>query len=350
MDIIPEVILRAYGLSSDAGISRLTDGLINQTYRVTQANRTIILQKLNQHVFPNAKAIMENIAVVHDALRKEPGYLVPEVLLTLSSEQFVEDDDQNAWRAIYYVPNTRTFNATQSPKVATEAGRLIGMFHRLTSSIKPDALTATLPNFHSIAHRARLFQHAITQVGPNRRSLAKAMIEFYERWTSAMRQLEYYTLPKRVTHNDTKLNNILFDKATDLAICLIDLDTLMPGHLHHDFGDALRTLCNAATEQEPDLTKVQFQWPIFEAFCQGYFPEVHELLTESEWEVLPHSLMQLPYLMGVRFLTDYLDGDRYYRTDYDTQNLDRAKNQAALINRIQARLPEIVELIHSYRP
>ena len=152
-------------------------------------------------------------------------------------------------------------------------------------------------------------------------------------------------LPTRVTHNDTKLNNILFDVGTGKALCLIDLDTLMPGKIHHDVADAVRTLCNTVSENEPDTSKVKFNVPLFRTFCDGYFDEAGGILSKAEADILPSSMLLLPYLMGVRFLTDYLNGNVYYHTSYPEQNLHRAMNQMALFAELKSRLPVIKAII-----
>lgn len=342
-------VLRAYGIENPTRIDGIASGLINETYKVETASGLFILQRINREVFSDINQLMENIQQVQNVLIKVDGYHVPELIKTRQGALFHVDGDGYAWRMMRYIIDSITYDQTDDVRVAEEAGKLIGKFHRATSNIEPKGLHITLPNFHNLNFRAELFLGALQNASSEKLSKASESIAFVEEILPYFDELSAINVPLRVTHNDTKLNNLLFEKKSGQGLCIIDLDTLMPGYLYHDFGDAIRTLCNSAAENEKDVDVLYFDMSLFKHFTEGYLSKTKDLLTDEEWNSLPLSVEFMPFVMGLRFLTDYLYGNIYYKTDYNDQNLDRCKNQFALVRKMQEQRGEVARIIQSYR-
>jgi Ser/Thr protein kinase RdoA (MazF antagonist) len=342
-------ILIKFGVDQVIDIATINSGLINKTYRVDTEREQYIFQRINKDIFDNPGHIMENIQLVNATLNVQTDYQIPELIPTLDMKLFYEDLNNYAWRGMKYLSNSISMSSTDSPFVAEEAGRLIGIFHIGTSGIQSNSLHTILPNFHNLQFRSELFLRAMKASDSKALSSAFECISFVENVMSDYSRLESIEAPLRVTHNDTKLNNILFDKDTHKGLCLIDLDTLMPGYLHYDFGDAIRSICNSNSEDETNLDKLFFDWLLFERFCNGYFTKTAGLLSDEEWQTFPTAVELMPFLMALRFLTDYLCGNVYYKTDYYEQNLDRCINQITLVKEIREKRNDIEALINSYR-
>ena len=204
--------------------------------------------------------------MVHSCLKKDTSYRIPEICRTQTGQWLHVDADGYSWRMMLFIQNSKTFNQTGDPQIAKEAGSIIGRFHNLTKELDAKTLHTILPNFHDLSFRSDLFLGSLQNAGKDRLSNAADYIPQAEELIEGFRLLDELNLPLRVTHNDTKLNNILFDGESGKPLCLIDLDTLMPGYLHHDFGDAVRTLCTTASENERNLEKLDFNWRLFQAF------------------------------------------------------------------------------------
>lgn len=330
-------------------VAPIDEGLINSSYLVKAESNSYILQRINKEVFGNAAMIMENIEMVHNHLKKDPIYQIPEIIKTIDDQLLYEDADGFSWRMMLFIPDSKTFNTTEDLEVAKEAGSIIGRFHTGTKELDASMLHTILPNFHDLNFRADLFLGSLQNAKKERLAEAAPYILQAENLIDDFVALNELPLPLRVTHNDTKLNNILFDAVSSKALCLIDLDTLMPGNFHHDFGDAVRTLCNTVSENEIDLSLLDFNWELFKAFSTGYFEKMTDSLVEEEWSVFPLSVELMPFIMGLRFLTDYLYGDVYYKVEHSEQNLDRCKNQFALVEKVRASREEIGSHILSFR-
>ena len=343
---IPETVLKAFNISSGSIALPISAGLINQTVKVSAPEGVFIVQQLNTDIFQAPEKLLHNIRLVHAALCSDRKYTVPELRKTSSGSDLFEDEQGAMWRVMQFIPNSITYSSTESLPVAEEAGRAIGRFHRLTANVAVDDLYETLPNFHQVEGRLRQLASAGKHASQEKLAAVTKEMQFFRRYMKRMMALDLISVPVRVTHNDTKLNNILFDRESERALCLVDLDTLMPGKLHHDVADAVRTLCNMVSENESDTSKVKFHVPLFLAFCEGYFEQVGEILSTPEREILPESMLLMPYLMGVRFLTDFLNDDVYYHTAYPEQNLHRARNQMALFSEIKKWHPVISEIIN----
>jgi len=298
----------------------ITAGYINDTFLVLKSETpAYILQRVNHNVFKNVAQLLQNI---DQALLKlqASDYSTIKLLKADNGASFCKHED-SYWRLMTFINDSTTHNTTTNPKIAFEAGRIIGRFHNLLQFESPEAFVETIPNFNNLPFRATEYSDAISTASEDRKKQAENEIEFVTQSLSKFIAFYKTKLPLRVCHNDTKLNNILFSKTND-ALCLIDLDTIMAGYFHYDFGDAVRTIVNTANEDEKDLSKITFSQPLFEAFIEGLNSNT-SFLTHEEIELLPIAAALMPFIHGLRALTDFLNGNIYYKVAYENQNLDR---------------------------
>ncbi|MGV7222937.1 MAG: phosphotransferase enzyme family protein [Nitrospinales bacterium] len=325
-------------------------GHIHDTYLIKTAGKNTpdyILQKINHQIFRDIDGLMSNISVVTSHIKSK----LLTVKGTESQKQTVElvrsgDGDLfseisgNYWRAFIFISDSYTYQIVQNNKQAYEAGKIIGGFQYLLSDIGTD-LHVTIPGFHDLELRLEQFNLAATKDLKTRVQLVKDEIRFVKEMTDLLRPfldlLKSGKVPVRITHYDTKLDNILFDK-NDHAICLIDLDTVMPGYIFYDFGDAARTMANDADEDEEDLSKVGFNKNYYQALLDGYLEETTTFISKVEKDWLSYSSFYMAFLMGLRFLTDFINGDIYYKTDFPEHNLVRARCQFELIRKMEVLL------------
>ena len=299
----------------------ISNGLINDTYLVKDNSEpTYILQHINIKVFTNYEALIHNLDMVLPLLKSDT---YSEVVLckTKANKSFFQSEKNEIWRLMTFIKESTVYNTTENPKIAFEAGRIIAQFHKLTKDFNSDKLKDTLPRFHDIHLRYDQFKNALKKADEDKIETAEKAIQFVKENISFLLDIDHSKLPSRVCHNDTKLNNILFSKENK-ALCLIDLDTIMKGVFIYDFGDAVRTIVNKAPEDEKDLSKINFNVALFDSFVGGLAQE-KDLFTKEEKLMMPRGAVLLPFLHGIRALTDYLENNRYYKVAYETQNLDR---------------------------
>jgi Ser/Thr protein kinase RdoA (MazF antagonist) len=331
-------------------------GHINDTWRVTAGHgiRTrYVLQRLNHAVFQNPAAVMENIrrvtahlgrkiAGAPDALRR-----VLTLIPALDGKPFYCDAAGNWWRAFLYIERTRAVEVVESPAQAFAAARAFGQFQKLLADLPAPRLHATIPDFHHTPKRFAALEKAVEADTLNRAKSAAAEIEFARRHQAICHILLDAQLPERVTHNDTKINNVLLDEVTGEGVCVIDLDTVMPGLALYDFGDMVRSMTNPAAEGERDLAKVELQFPVFEALLRGYLSSTGDFLTPAEKNLLPVSGAVIAFELGVRFLTDFLNGDAYFKTRRAGENLDRGRAQFKLFESMRRQEAEMSKLVQT---
>lgn len=302
--------------------STLTNGLINDTYLITiEKEPKYILQRINHLIFTNIEGLMQNITLALPHLNTN-GYAQINVIKTKAGHSFLQKDG-NFWRLISYINQSTTYNTTTSKTIAFEAGRIIGTFHTALQPAELDLFIDTIPKFHNLKLRENQFKEALANAEAAKKAIAKDAIKFTLKMLEQLNAVNSIDLPVRICHNDTKLNNILFSKETQKGLCLIDLDTIMKGYFYFDFGDAVRSITNAANEDEKDLNKITFDKNLFEAFINGLDYSGIEL-TKTELETLSLGAVVMPFLHGIRALTDYLNNNKYYKVSYENQNLDRA--------------------------
>lgn len=349
-------ILSAYGLEEASECRPLTSGHINSTFLVRSGEKQFILQRINRFVFPSPPAIMENILGVTEFLKKkiilqggDPERETLSVLQTGDGNYYLLDEDGEYWRCITFVEGASARETADSPDLLFEAGRAFGNFQRMLSDYPAETLHEILPGFHNTPNRFRQLAAAVEKAPADRLNRVFFELQFAqqrkERCGLLIGLLERGALPLRVTHNDTKLSNVLLDNNTGRAVCVIDLDTVMPGLTAFDFGDSIRAGVTSAAEDETDLRKVRFELPRFESYSRGFLSAAGNSLTEKELETLPDGAWTMTYETGLRFLTDYLNGDVYFQTKYPDHNLDRARNQLKLAADLEEHMEEMRGMI-----
>ena len=332
-------------------------GHINDSYQVAflaegkPAN--YILQRINHHIFADPAALMDNIQRVTQHLATKLA-AQPDghrrgltVIPTRDSRAFHVDSDGNSWRAYHFIENTRTFDIVESPAQAYEAAKAFGQFQGLLADLPAPRLHDIIPDFHHTPKRFAQLQQAITADVMNRAQFAGPEIDFALGRAAFTSVLLNAQLPERVTHNDTKFNNVLLDVCTGEALCVIDLDTVMPGLAPYDFGDMVRTTTSPAAEDERDLAKVMMQFPMFEGLARGYLASAGDFLTAVERSHLVAAGKLITLEQGLRFLTDYLAGDPYYKTHRPNHNLDRCRTQFKLVASIEEHENAMQRLVES---
>ena len=335
------------------------NGHINDTYCLTEPR--YILQRINTDIFKHPHELMENIENVTSFLREkikknggDPQRETLTVIKTVDGKNYYQYDENNVFRMYSFVENTKSIENSKTPEDLYEAGVGFGRFQRMLSDYPADTLHESIKDFHHTPKRVEALKLAIREDKAGRAASVEAEISFALEqavWADqVVKGIEDGSIPLRVTHNDTKINNILFDQETGKAVCVIDLDTVMPGSMLYDFGDALRMGGSTGAEDETDLSKVWFDETAFEAFAKGYLSELKDDLTETELELLPFSVKLMTYECGIRFLTDYLNGDTYFKIHREHHNLERARNQFKLVadiagkeERLSAMIKEIKE-------
>ena len=299
----------------------ISNGFINDTYMVSKNGvPEYILQRINTKVFTNIDSLIHNLELILPLL-KHDDYKTITLVKTASGDSFVKTETNHVWRLMTFIKDSLTYNTTTNPKIAFEAGRIIGLFHIILKDFDTDKLEDTLPKFHNVSFRYDQFKEAITNAKSANIKNSQKAIDFVKDNIEKLLNINPDKLPVKVCHNDTKLNNILFSK-NDEALCLIDLDTIMKGTFLYDFGDAVRTIANTAAEDEKDLTIINFTNELFDAFIEGLASN-GDFLTQKEKDLLPLGVVLLPFLHGIRALTDYLENNKYYKVTYENQNLDR---------------------------
>ena len=332
-------------------------GHINDSYCVIFHDGTVpvryMLQRINHKIFTNPSALMENIQRVtsHLAARLESEPDCVRRVLTLiparDGRAWHQDGDGDYWRMYRFIEKAHTYDAVESTGQAFQVAKAFGRFQQLLVDLPAPRLHDTIADFHHTPKRFRALEHAIALDVANRAILAKPEIKFAFAHQSIASVLLDANLPERVTHNDTKLNNVMLDDATGEGICVVDLDTVMPGLALHDFGDMVRTTTSSANEDERNLSKVTMHFPMFEALVRGYLTSAGGFLTEAERQHLVFAGKLMTLEQGVRFLTDYLAGDPYYKVGYDGHNLDRCRTQFKLVDSIKQQEEKMHQLVGS---
>ena len=338
----------------ERSIVRFGDGHINETYLVTLEGvpRRYILQKLSAVVFPEPEKVIENIERVTRFLREkivkaggDPDRETLQLIPTREGAPFVRDADGAVWRMYLYIEQTVSKNLPDTPELFALSGKAFGKFQRQLSDFPARDLHEVIPHFHDTPSRFARLLEAIRKDPLGRAAQVQKEIDFClarEQDTRALLDLvDRGEIPLRVTHNDTKLNNVLLDAHTGEGVCVIDLDTVMPGLAAYDFGDSIRFGANTALEDEQDLSRVSLSLPMFQAFAEGFLSEAGSTLLPREIETLPLGAKLMTLECGMRFLTDHLEGDRYFRIHRQNHNLDRARTQFALVADMETKWGEM---------
>ncbi len=338
--------------------SRIGSGHINDTYHImTNKNGlSYVLQRINSSVFKNIPTLMNNISIVTRHLENKiksgdfhaGSFPILRLIPTIDQHLYLKDDQGDYWRIYNFIEGTKSYDIVENTEMAYKGGRAFGQFHSLTSDISNAALKETIPYFHNIEKRLESFHQVILRDPENLVKDLSHDIEFVKNREAEMKLIlnliNEGKIPLRITHNDTKFNNILFDE-NDVAVCIVDLDTVMPGTVLYDFGDAIRTGANSAAEDEKDLDRVAIDLDLFQAYTRGYLETSGRLLNPVEISHLAFSAKFMTFIIGLRFLTDHIGGDHYYRIQFPGHNLQRARSQFRLLKSMEERFEEMRKIV-----
>ena len=349
-------ILDQFGVKADA--LPHGNGHINRTYLVDSTPR-VILQRINTAVFTKPAEVMENIMAVTSYLRKkleaagaDPTRGTLTFLRTKDGKPYYKTAEGDYYRAYYFVEDTVSLESVENLEDFTEAARGFGKFQQMLADFPADQLYETIEKFHDTPNRYRQLDEALANNRSGRAKEVQAEVDFalsHRKYAAMITDaIADGSVPLRVTHNDTKLNNVLLDAATNKAICVIDLDTVMPGSMLYDFGDALRFGASTGAEDETDLDKIHFDLTKFEAFTKGFLGELGDSITQKERELLPLSVLMMTLECGIRFLADHINGDVYFSIHREGHNLDRCRTQFKLVSEIEEKFDEMAAIVAKY--
>ncbi len=327
----------------------LVSGHINNTYLIETTQKPFyVLQQLNHAVFKDIVGLTANKVKVSAHLKTTSSYASLDFIAAKNGNYYYQDTKGDYWNLMIFLEDSITFDVVPNTEIAFEAGKLFGDFLNATANFDATQLIETIPDFHNMEFRFWQFDEALKTASEERKELAKNQLKRVESLREEM--LILHQLKKSgkirliVTHNDTKVSNALFTQ-NNKGLCVIDLDTVMPGIIHYDFGDAIRTICTTAKEDETDLSKVKFNLSYFESFTKGFLSEVSNSISNFEAQYLPLSAKAITFIMALRMLTDFLNNDTYYKTAYPLHNLDRVKNQLQLIEEMELVFEEMKEVV-----
>ena len=352
MEALHKSVLEQFRLDAPAvSCERYGCGHINETYLVvTQSGRRYILQKISNRAFPDVAGLQENIAAVTAHLRAQTDdpYGALNLIYTKAGESWHHQGENSDWRVYDFVENSICLQAPESPEDFYQSAIAFGTFQQQLSTFPAETLHETIKNFHNTPDRYRLFRQAVEEDVMGRAAQVQPEIAFAlsheEIGGELTRMLREGALPLRVTHNDTKLNNVMLSRDTRTPLCVIDLDTTMPGLSAYDFGDSIRFGAATAAEDEKDLSKMTMSLDLFRIFTRGFLRSCPGL-TETERQVLPLGALTMTLECGVRFLTDYLAGDHYFGIHYPEHNLDRCRTQFKLVADMEAKMDEMNAIV-----
>ncbi len=347
-------------------VEELLSGNINSTYLLTYekpdgSEVRYVLQKINTVAFKNPEELMKNVQLVINHItatmarahlstdRHILEFIPVKGPLTTESPLLHKDERGEYWRADIFIDNATAYNHITDPALFYEAGRGFGEFQKYLSDFPADKLTETIPDFHNTKKRFYTFVASVAADKAGRVSELEEEIDFFfdrrKMMSKIVDMIERGELPLRVTHNDTKLNNVMIDNTTKKALCVIDLDTVMPGSALYDYGDAIRFGASTAAEDEPDLSKIDVDMELFREFTRGFVSETKDVLTREEILALPMGVKVITCELAMRFLTDYIDGDVYFKVNRPQHNLIRARAQMRLLEKFEEKYDEMVEYV-----
>lgn len=342
------------------GFNPYGSGHINDTFELrfdTGASlRRYILQRINHHVFRNTEGLMANVAGVTAHLRRivlasggDPDRETLNLVPTVAGATHHVDAEGNTWRAYLFIEGAKTYDQVAELRHITLAGQAIGTFQRQMADYPAETLAETIPDFHHTRKRYEAFLEALAKDAAGRAASVADEVAFVKAREAdcswVVDRMAEGRIPLRVTHNDTKFNNVMIDDATGEAICVIDLDTVMPGSALYDFGDAIRSSSNTAAEDETDLAKVGCNLEVFGAYVKGYLASAKGFLTRDEADLLAFSALLMTLECGIRFLTDHLNGDVYFKVHRPNHNLDRARNQFKLVADMEGKMDRMKAIV-----
>lgn len=352
---LKDIVFQFIGQDDNVEIKPLGKGHINDSYKVVSGHKEYVLQRINHAIFKNVPELQNNIQRVTTHIRgklQEKGVTdVEKRVLTLvptqDGELFYKDIQGDYWRMMDFIKDSKSYDEI-TPELAYRAGLAFGDFQKTLADLPGGPLFETIPDFHNMEFRLQQFRDAVKEDAAGRKTEVNELIEEIEKRADEMVKPEQLhregKLPKRTNHCDTKVNNVLFDH-NDEVLCVVDLDTVMPGYVLSDFGDFIRTGANTGAEDDENLENVSVNLDIFEAYTKGYLQNAASFLTDTEINNLAFGAKLLTYMQTVRFLTDYINGDTYYKTAYDNHNLVRTKAQFKLLQSLEENFDKMQRIV-----
>jgi Ser/Thr protein kinase RdoA (MazF antagonist) len=343
-------ILKEFSIEGkDLEVRAFGSGLINHTWLITHSGKKYILQKINKHVFNEPRCIDNNIRLLAEYLTiYYPGYLFTKPIYTKDHKGLAEPDDHSSYRLFSFVEGSHSYTVVEEKELAYEAAKQFGKFTRLLAGFDITHLKITLPDFHNLSLRYEQFERSLTVASAERFTKAGTYIDALHAYKPIADTYENILMnpsfKKRVTHHDTKISNVLFD-SHNKGLCVIDLDTVMPGYFISDIGDMMRTYLSPAGEEETDFSKIDIREDYFEAIVNGYLSEMQDELTETEKDYFIYAGKFMIYMQALRFMADYLNNDIYYGAKYEEHNLNRAINQITLLNKLAEKELKLKEIV-----
>ncbi|HEY9000520.1 MAG TPA: aminoglycoside phosphotransferase family protein [Mucilaginibacter sp.] len=361
-------LVAAFKIDADiASVVPFGSGHINDTYRIKNSDPNgvdYLLQRVNHYVFKDVPVLMQNLLYVTEHLKEKLAEVqgsdlekeVMTIVETRDGKPYFQDDEGNYWRVFHFLKDTRSYDQVTTTQQAYEGGKAFGRFQALLADMEPNLIKDTIPDFHNIESRLAKFEQAVDADKVGRLHKVLPEVEFIRQRVDEMSEIlrlgRAGELPLRIVHNDTKFNNVLLN-SDDHAQCVIDLDTVMPGYVAYDFGDSIRTIANTASEDEGTVELIDINISLFESYTKGYLKEAIVFLTGSELNSLLKGVLLLPYAQTVRFLTDYLEGDHYYKIQSPDHNLQRTRAQLALVKKLEENREKLGQIItdtwHQYK-
>jgi hypothetical protein len=335
-------------------------GFINDSYRLInqiEGQADYLLQRVNHHVFKDVDLLMRNMVLVTDHVKAKIKKIYPEevdrrsltIVPTNSGKSYFKDPDGNYWRVLRFIDNHLVFDSTTEPEIAYQGALTFGAFTTMLNDLPADKVGTVIPDFHNMNWRLIQLKESIKKDAAGRLKLVQDEISYVESRAKMMLTIhelgEKGAIPLRVTHNDTKISNVLFDKEQN-GLCVIDLDTIQPGYVTSDFGDGIRTLTNTGEEDDENLDRVSMDLELYEAFASGFLDSTRDILLETEKNALLYAGLLFPYMQAVRFLIDYLDGDTYYKVKHPEHNLVRTRAQLKLTRDGEEKMDKLKAIIN----
>lgn len=340
----PASVLPLFGLNPGGyAIERIGSGHIHITFKLS-GSPSYVLQRVNKNVFKQPELIAANLRHAASHLKSAaPGYLFLTAHPSLAGKDMEYDNEGYPWRLFPYLPNTVTVDSVADNRQAREAASGFARLTRYLDGVDMRVFRETIPNFHDLSLRKAQFEEALRAAG-DRAKAAESEIQTCQAYYPLVNRyrtlIDSQSIRQRVVHNDTKINNVLFDHETGKTVAVIDLDTLMPGYFIYDLGDMVRTFVSPVSEEERDLSVIRFRKPVYDALVEGYLSEMGPVMSDGEMRAIPFAGKMMTYIMALRFLADYLRGNTYYHITYPEQNLVRAANQLRLLDLLMENLPE----------
>ncbi len=356
-----EILQKFKIYSLDVKIEAVNEGHIHSSFRVLNnnlPNSGYFLQKINHSVFKDVEKLMISIDLVTKHISHKlynltfTRFSIFKVIPTTDDKLFYKDEKISYWRLYSLLPETHTFQKMETPEIAYECGKIQGQFINLLSDFPIQNMYTAIPNFHNLAKRWEAFQTVLQKDSRNRVKMAPVEIDFaFQKIDNLLKLhlcIEEGSFPKRLIHNDTKCNNVLFNKYNK-ATAVVDLDTVMPGSILFDFGDAIRTGANTGSEDEKNLQKITLDLTIFKNYTSGFLHSTSAIITQNEISHIVSATHYMTFIIGLRFLTDYLDGDRYYKTSYSEHNLTRTRVQWKFLQELEKNEKEMNQIVRSLK-